>query len=142
MNDRNRLRTLGPSPASPSPLSFRFSFLLLFFRLFSFRIPTLASSMPVDRPRQVVLCALCARKKHSFILPPPRSLSLSLSLALSLSSSLRLSAFYRRLSLFQFYIVSIVVVTSRRFDYASHSTVSLVFAADSAANHDHVPCSK
>lgn len=142
MNDRNRLRTLGPSPASP--FSAFVSFLLsssFFFRLFSFRIPTLASSMPVARPRQVVLCALCARKKHSFILPPP-ALHLYLSLSLSLSSSLRLSAFYRRLSLFQFYIVSIVVVTSRRFDYASHSTVSLVFAADSAANHDHVPCSK
>lgn len=123
MNDRNRLRTLGPSPASLPPLSF-FFFFLSPFPFFLFRIPTLARVvyLALSCRRATSSCprSVCARKKHSFI-PSPRSPSPSS------SSSSSTCVFYRRLSLFKFYIVSIVVVTSRRFDYAPRSATLLFF---------------
>jgi len=134
MNDRNRLRTLSPSPASPPPLScFVSPFLFPFSPLFVSYSDLRANSIPVARSHRVVL-----RFAHAKTQFHPTSVC-----SPSFSFSLRLYPFHRRLSPFQFYIVSIVVVTSRRFDYAPHSTRSrLFFAADSAANHDHVPGSK
>ena len=104
--------------ANPRPFacisSSAFFFPFFFFPLFFlFRIPTLARvvylALSCRRRR-----AVCARKKHSFI-PSPLALRPS-------SSSSTCISYLRRLSLFKFYIVSIVVVTSRRFDYAPRST--------------------
>lgn len=112
MNDRNRLRTLGPSPASLPPLSF-FSFFFLFFL---FRIPTLARVVYLALScRRATSCRAVCTQKAQFHPASPRSPSLSSSTCIS----------YRRLSLFKFYIVSIVVVTSRRFDYAPRSAALL-----------------
>lgn len=83
MNDRNRLRTLGPSPASLPPLSFFFFFSFLF-------IPTLARVvyLALSRRRATSCCAVCTQKAqfhpvsslpialflHLHLLPPPVSL--------------------------------------------------------------------
>lgn len=107
MNDRNRLRTLGPSPASSPPPSL----------LFLLRISTLARVVYLSRRR---CAALRARtQKHNFIPSPVAPLSLSLSAHLSRPSQPPLPP--ARPPLLKFYIVSIVVVTSRRFDYAARA---------------------
>lgn len=105
MNDRNRLRTLSPSPA-PSPPFFT-SYFDLSARV-EYTWPCLAAA-----PRR-------AHAKTQFH-PVPRRLS---------PSHVHLRSHPYRPPLWKFYIVSIVVVTSRRFDYAARSAgCSLLFVA-------------
>jgi len=124
MNDRNRLRTLGPSPASLPSLSFSLSFFFLF--LFVSYSDLSASSIPGP-----VLPPLCARKKHSFIpsphhrpLPPPASLTYAACLSLNFTLSPSWS----------WQVVDSIMRTSL------HSFT--VFATELAVNRAHVPFSK
>lgn len=107
-------QAVNPRPfACFSSSVFFFSFFFLFFL---FRIPTLARVvyLALSRRRATSCYAVCTQKAQFHPLAPP-----------SLSSSTCI--FYRRLSLFKFYIVSIVVVTSRRFDYAPRSAALSFF---------------
>lgn len=104
--------------ANPRPFacfsSSAFFFPFFFFPFFLFRIPTLARVvyLALSCRRRATSCRAVCTQKAQFHPVSPRALH-------SLPSSTCIS--YRRLSLFKFYIVSIVVVTSRRFDYAPRS---------------------
>lgn len=131
MNDRNRLRTLGPSPASPSPpppLSFFFFFSFLFVSYSDLSASSIPG--PVLPPRHIVPRCMHAKSTVSSrlpaphrSLPPPASLTaacLSLNFTLSPSWSWQV-------------VDSIMHLAPQPCRF---------FATEPAVNRDHVPFSK